>query len=270
MSSPLTPRERRFVAEYARLRNAKQAALNAGYAPRWAQMLGSRILHKPHIVAALAAAGVAAPRGPHPRTQIRQPASRLRRGLTPRQQRFVEEYLVCGNASEAARRIGLSAKNARANGYRLARRPMVAAAIKAAQERSARRTAISADRVRDELAALAFSDIRDFADWDATHLRVRSAKDIDPQDRAAIAELRIKHGKNGGYTRLRLYPKLAALEALSRHLGISLKNGGRPPAAYARAAEAEEAAKRAADDAIRERLARIKHGGKDGEGNGKP
>lgn len=267
MSPPLTPRERRFVAEYARLRNAKQAALNAGYSPTSAAVLGPRALHKPHIAAALAAAGVAAPRGPHPQTQIRLPASRLRRGLTPRQQRFVEEYLVCGNAAEAARRIGLSEKNAKANGFRLARRPMVAAAIKAAQEASARRTEISADRVRDELALLAFSNIRNIADWDATRVRVRPADEIAADDRAAIAELSIKPGKHGARTRVRLFSKLAALDALARHLGTYLKNGGQPPAAYARAAE-EEADGRDAVDVLRERLARIERGGKGGEGNG--
>ena len=268
MSSRLTPRERRFVAEYARLRNAKQAALNAGYSPTSAAVLGPRALRKPRIIAALAASGCAVTRGAFPPGQIRAPASRLRRGLTPRQRRFVEEYLVCGNASEAARRIGLGEKNAKSNGFRLARVPMVAAAIKAAQEASAKRTDISADRVRDELALIAFADIRNLVDWDATSVRVRPGDATHPDDRAAIAELRMKPGKHGTWTTVRLFSKLAALDALARHLGIYLKNGGKPPAAHARAA-AEEAAERAAqrDGAaiLRERLARIKRGGKGGE-----
>ena len=58
MSSSLTWREARFVAEYARTRNAKQSALAAGYSPQSAATLGPRCLQKPHIVAALRDAGV--------------------------------------------------------------------------------------------------------------------------------------------------------------------------------------------------------------------
>jgi phage terminase small subunit len=253
MSQRLTPRERRFVAEYARLRNAKQAPLNAGYSPRCAQMLGSRVLHKPHIVAALAAAGVEVPRGPHPSTQIRKPASRLRHGLTWRQHRFVQEYLICGNATEAARRIGLGEKNAQANGARLLKRRFVAEAIQAEQEASARRTHISADRVRTEFARIAFADMGAIADWDGDTLTLRPRDEIAPDDRAAIAELRLKPGKHGTRATIRLHSKQAALDALAKLLGL-----------YVRPMETEEskaARGQAAREELRKRLLRIARGG---------
>src|SRR5262249_47254014 len=125
MSPPLTRREARFVAEYARTRNAKQSALAAGYSPQSAAVLGPRALRKPHIVDALREAGVDILHAPPPPGQVRHesPRSRLRKTLTWRQRRFVEEYLVCGNAAEAARRIGLSDENAQSNGFRLLRVP---------------------------------------------------------------------------------------------------------------------------------------------------
>ncbi len=45
--------------------------------------------------------------------------------LNPRQKRFVEEYLVCGDAAEAALAAGYSPANAAAQGERLLRDPEV-------------------------------------------------------------------------------------------------------------------------------------------------
>ena len=47
------------------------------------------------------------------------------RGLSPRQKRFVEEYLVCGDAAEAAAAAGYSPRSAAAQGERLLRDPAV-------------------------------------------------------------------------------------------------------------------------------------------------
>lgn len=59
--------------------------------------------------------------------------------LTPRQQRFVEEYLVDLNATRAAVRAGYSERNADKIGSELLGKTRVAQAIqKAQQERSAR------------------------------------------------------------------------------------------------------------------------------------
>jgi hypothetical protein len=52
--------------------------------------------------------------------------------LNSRQRRFVEEYLVDGNATAACRRAGYRHLNADVTGPRLRRRPPVAAAIAAA------------------------------------------------------------------------------------------------------------------------------------------
>ena len=46
-------------------------------------------------------------------------------GLTPRQKRFVEEYLACGDAREAALAAGYSPRSAAAQGERLLRDPAV-------------------------------------------------------------------------------------------------------------------------------------------------
>ena len=79
-----------------------------------------------------------------------------------KQARFVEEYLVDLNGKQAAIRAGYSAKAAEVQASRLLNFAKVRIAITAAMRARSRRTAISADRVLLELAAIAFSNIFDF------------------------------------------------------------------------------------------------------------
>lgn len=53
--------------------------------------------------------------------------------LTPRQQRFVDAYALCGNAAEAARRAGYSVKTAGQIGQENLKKPAIAAALAARQ-----------------------------------------------------------------------------------------------------------------------------------------
>ncbi len=59
------------------------------------------------------------------------------RQLTPRQDKFVSEYVLCGNASEAARRAGYSVKTARVIAQETLLNPAVAQAIRAQQAANA-------------------------------------------------------------------------------------------------------------------------------------
>ena len=62
-----------------------------------------------------------------------------RLGLKPKQHRFVAEYLVDLNASQAAIRAGYSRKNANVNGPRLLANAGVAAAVARLYNRPLRR-----------------------------------------------------------------------------------------------------------------------------------
>ncbi len=73
--------------------------------------------------------------------------------LTPKQARFVEEYLIDLNATQAANRAGYSKKTAYSQGQRLLKKVEVAAAIQAAQIEVSRRTHIAVDDVVTGLLA---------------------------------------------------------------------------------------------------------------------
>ena len=81
--------------------------------------------------------------------------------LTAKQQRFVAEYLVDLNATQAAIRAGYSAKRADAIGYENLRKPEVAAAVSEAMKARSERTGIDADWVLKRLARDATADLAD-------------------------------------------------------------------------------------------------------------
>ncbi len=71
--------------------------------------------------------------------------------LTPKQARFVEEYLLDLNATQAAIRAGYSARNADKIGSELLGKTRVAEAVKAAQQARTERTEITQDEVSQGL-----------------------------------------------------------------------------------------------------------------------
>jgi phage terminase small subunit len=148
------------------------------------------------------------------------PASHPRRtpAFTERQLAFIREYLVDLNASEAARRAGYSAENAKGIAYALRHEPKIAERIEAAQVRRSENKRITADRVLEELGRMAFSNMSDYVEWGPDGMKLRDNALLDEDQTAAVAD--VEPRGNGKVARLKLYDKLAALNALARHLGM--------------------------------------------------
>ena len=101
--------------------------------------------------------------------------------LTARQARFVEEYLVDLNATQAARRAGYSAKRCDVIGYENLLKPDVRGAIEAAQRERSARTGITADRVVREIAKLALSNLTDVMTWDESGATLIPSAQLSPE-----------------------------------------------------------------------------------------
>lgn len=80
--------------------------------------------------------------------------------LTRKQQVFVDEYLKCWNAAEAARRAGYSEKSAYNIGWENVRKPEIKAAIEARLDE----VHMSSDEALKLLADMARGDLSDFMD----------------------------------------------------------------------------------------------------------
>lgn len=161
--------------------------------------------------------------------------------MTPKQQRFVEEYLTDLNATQAAKRAGYSARTAEWIGPQLLGKTHVKAAIAAAQAERSKRTGITQDRVLQELARVAFSDIRRFFGDNGS---LKAVSELDDDAAAALSGLEtveefgdavpseeMKAQPHGGalrrrrtlvgYTKkIKLWDKTAALGLALRHLGL--------------------------------------------------
>lgn len=134
--------------------------------------------------------------------------------------RFVEEYLIDLNATQAAIRAGYSPKTAGVQGAKLLKNAKVAHAVAVAMAERSKRTGINQDRVIEELAKIAFSDVsRAFNTRDGT---IRS--DAPKEDLAAIQQIKIKQmdgDKGSSYEcEVKLSEKTRALELLGKHLGM--------------------------------------------------
>ena len=109
--------------------------------------------------------------------------------LNERQARFVAEYLLDLNATQAAIRAGYSAATASQIGARLLANVKVAAAIAEAQAARSRRTEVTADRVVLELARVAFGDPRRVMSWGPGGVRLRPSAELADEEAAIVAEV---------------------------------------------------------------------------------
>jgi phage terminase small subunit len=140
--------------------------------------------------------------------------------LTAKQKRFVEEYLIDLNATQAAIRSGYSVKAARQIGTENIAKPSIAAAIAKATKKVSVITGLTVERTLQELARLAYSDPRKFYDADG---KLKPIHQLDDDAAACVAGLEIDEikadGNVIGYTKkLKYWDKNSALEKSMKYL----------------------------------------------------
>jgi phage terminase small subunit len=180
-----------------------------------------------------------------PKRPGRRPSKR--RPLTDQQERFCLEFVRAPSAAQAAIRAGYAAGSAKQSAHQLlhgtgGRAPMSAkirarvaklvAELEAAQ-------GVTQARLENELAAVAFADLRDLVEFGPDGIVVRSSADIPAESAAALVEIRCEErveeekskvlsGAEAGeqiqvqttilHRRMgvKLHPKLQAIEILAR------------------------------------------------------
>lgn len=143
--------------------------------------------------------------------------------LTDKQERFVDEYLVDLNATQAYIRSGYSVKKkvtAEQNASKLLKNTKVQTCIAEKQKERRKRTEITQDMVLRELAKIGFANVTDFVEIDGhgamCMVKVKPTADMEEDKIGAIAG--IKEGTNG--VEIKLNDKGKALELIGRHLGM--------------------------------------------------
>lgn len=153
--------------------------------------------------------------------------------LTDKQARFVEEYLIDLNATQAAIRAGYSKASAQVIAAENLSKPMIAQAIADARAKTSSKLEITRERVLQEMARVAFHDPRKFFDDGGNLIPV---VDLDDDTAAALAgmdvNMRMVRGPDGetkvneteGVHKIKIADKMVALDKLSRHLGLFEKD----------------------------------------------
>jgi phage terminase small subunit len=158
--------------------------------------------------------------------ELEKQSLRYRFGLSERQERFVREYLVDLNATQAAKRAGYSTES-RCAGSQIMSRPNVRQAIDAELETRSEQYRAEYDRIIQELAAVGFGQIADFVSMGADgHVSWTAFDELSRQKRAAVKKVKhTQHYSNKGEmvsesVELELESKLRALELLGKHIGM--------------------------------------------------
>ncbi|WBX91578.1 terminase small subunit [Achromobacter mucicolens] len=146
--------------------------------------------------------------------------------LTDKQRRFVEEYLVDLNATQAAIRAGYSQKTASSQGERLLRNVEVAAALAKAQHDRSSRVNVDADYVLARMVEIDQMDVLDImtdrmelkpvSEWPRVWRQYLSGFDLSELFEGTGDE----RAMMGMLKKIRWPDKTKNLEMLGRHLGM--------------------------------------------------
>lgn len=142
--------------------------------------------------------------------------------LTAKQLIFCKEYLIDKNATRASVEAGYSKKTAEVQGSRMLRNVKVKEYIDTELEKMMNKLDISADRVMQELANIAFFDIRNIFD---SNDNIQQIKDLDESTARAIGSVKFKQEKTDGENfaetmEVKANDKLRALDMLMKNMGM--------------------------------------------------
>ena len=139
--------------------------------------------------------------------------------LTPKQQRFVEEYLIDLNATQAAIRAGYSEKTAKSIGQENLTKPDIQKAIEEAQNKRQKQTQIDAAYVLKRLVEIDQMDVLDIMDDDGNVKPLRDWPKIWRQYISNIETISMDDGE-GWLKKIKWPDKVKNLELLGKHVSV--------------------------------------------------
>ena len=136
--------------------------------------------------------------------------------LSAKRQRFVDEYCVDFNGTQAAIRAGYSANSANMQAARLLANDNIRKALDEKRLEIAESSKLKVSDVIDELKRIAFSDITQVTSFNNSKAKVKSSRKLSEDAKKTIAS--VSQTQNG--LTVKLHDKVKALELLGRYLNI--------------------------------------------------
>lgn len=142
------------------------------------------------------------------------------KSLTPKQKRFVEEYLRDLNATKAAIRAGYSRKTANVQGSQNLAKLNIQREIQQSMDERSKRLNLRQDRLLHELACIAFMNISDVCTWGPNGIELKPTEELTPEQKIGISQITFSVNKTGQITGVKMHNKLRALNLLAKHMGL--------------------------------------------------
>lgn len=139
--------------------------------------------------------------------------------LTPKQQRFVEEYLIDLNATQAAIRAGYSERTAAAIGAENLIKPNIAKAIQEAFDARQERTQVDADYVLKRLVEIDQMDVLDIMDDNGNVKPLKEWPKVWRQFISNIESVSLED-EAGWLKKIKWPDKVKNLELLGKHIAV--------------------------------------------------
>lgn len=151
--------------------------------------------------------------------------------MTPKQQRFVDEYLVDLNATQAAIRSGYSKDTAHSIGHENLSKPEIQAAVAVRRAEIAAKLRVTPEKIIAEYAKLAFANTLDYVRVTDAGDAVVDLSELTRDQAAAISELTVDQYLDGRgedaravkKVKFKLADKKGALDSLAKHLGMFIE-----------------------------------------------
>ena len=188
------------------------------------------------------------PTKPQPKKPKATAGARGEDGLLPKQAKFVAEYLISGNATQAAIHAGYSPKTAYKIGFENLKKPQIAsllaqkqAEIAARQDERLGAMELTKERVAREIARVSFFDPRKMFHADG---RPKQLTELDDDTAACVVGLEVLEefdgtGKDraliGHVKKYKIADKNSALDKAAKILGMYELDNEQPAAAIAQA-----------------------------------
>lgn len=144
--------------------------------------------------------------------------------LTKLQARFVEEYMLDLNATQAAGRAGSKAKNLTVAGAEFLANPNVQAEIQKRSKVRSQQTGIDANWVLTRLAAEAEADVADLYDANGSLKPIHEWPKIWRQGLVAgveIEQITVEGVSMGEIKKIRLSDRIKRLELIGKHVRVN-------------------------------------------------
>jgi phage terminase small subunit len=143
-------------------------------------------------------------------------------GLTDQQKRFADGVLTGKSQRQAYESAGYRARGkvADAAAARLLTNVKVAAYVENRRQKLQEKTEVTQERITQELARIAFSNMRNLAVWGPRGVRLRRSRALPEDITAAVAEVSQTITETGGSLKFKLHDKKGALDSLAKIMGM--------------------------------------------------